>query len=351
MGDRGVLHYAGKNIDRFLSPIFKQHLDAEHADLAALEKALPPQYPFLQVIHDNAHPADERIQIRGSRDNLGDIAPRRFLRFFQGRSSHFTNGSGRLELAEAIANRDNPLTARVIVNRIWQHHFGQGLVRTPSNFGQQGDRPSHPELLDFLAADLMDHGWSLKKLHREIMLSGAYQLSSDYIAKDAAEDPENRLLWRANRRRLDVESMRDSILAAAGDLDLTPAGPPAKLTDDNHRRTVYGFVSRRRLDGTLALFDFPNPNSTSEQRLDTNVPVQRLFFMNSAFVEQQSKLLAARLKSSDNAGRIDEAYEILFQRKPTAAERKLALDFLKSGTDLTQYAQVLLSSNEFNFVE
>jgi hypothetical protein len=255
-------------------------------------------------------------------------------------------------LAEAIASRDNPLTARVIVNRIWQHHFGQGLVRTPSNFGQQGDRPSHPELLDFLASELMDNGWSIKKLHREIMLSSVYQLSAEYIAKNAAEDPENRLLWRANRERLDVESMRDSILSVAGNLDLAAGGPPAKLTDDNHRRTVYGFVSRRRLDGTLALFDFPNPNATSEQRIDTNVPVQRLFFMNSGFVQQQAKLLAGRLKSHDDEGRVEEAYRRVFNRKPTAAERKLGIEFVKSGSDAwAQYAQVLLSSNEFNFLE
>jgi len=184
------------------------------------------------------------------------------------------------------------------------------------------------------------------------MLSSVYQLSAAYIAKNAAEDPENRLLWRANRRRLDIESMRDSILAVAGDLDLTAGGPPAKLTDDNHRRTIYGFVSRRRLDGTLALFDFPNPNSTSEQRIDTNVPVQRLFFMNSDFVQQQAKLLVGRLKSNDDGSRIEEAYGRVLNRKPTAAERKLGLEFVKSGGDAwAQYAQVLLSSNEFNFVE
>jgi cytochrome c553 len=352
-GDRGILRYSGAKIDRFLSPLFKQHLDSMRAELDKLQKALPPQYPFLQVIRDKAHPADERVQIRGSRDNLGEVAPRRFLQILcVGDPAHFTNGSGRLELADAIARGENPLTARVMANRVWQHHFGQGIVRTPSNFGQLGDRPSHPELLDYLASELMDNGWSIKKLHREIMLSSAYQLSADYIPRNASEDPDNRLIWRANRHRLDVEAMRDSILAAGGDLDLTPGGPPAKLIDGNHRRTVYGFVSRRRLDGTLALFDFPNPNNTSEQRIDTNVPVQRLFFMNSDFVQQQAKLFAARLKSGDAASRIMEAYRLMFGRKPAEAELKLGLEFVKPGGDRWEkYAQVLLSSNEFNFVE
>ena len=350
-GDRGVLHYDGTKIDRLLSPLFKEHLNAARAELARLEKSLTPQYPFLQVIRDRAHPADERVQIRGSRDNLGEVAPRRFLQILsKGDPAPFTKGSGRLELAEAIASRDNPLTARVIVNRIWQHHFGQGIVRTPSNFGQLGDRPSHPELLDYLASEFMDNHWSIKKLHREIMLSSAYQLSGEYIAKSASLDPENRLIWRANRRRLDVEAMRDSMLAVAGDLDLTPGGAAQKPTDENHRRTVYGFVSRRKLDGTLALFDFPNPNSTSEQRIETNVPLQRLFFMNSRFVHEQSMLLAARLKSAGGKGRILEMYRLVFNRRPTEAESKLGLVFIKSG-DWTEYAQVLLSSNEFNFVE
>lgn len=352
-GERGVLHYGGTKIDRFLSPLFKQHLDSLRAELERLQKALPAQYPFLQIVRDKEHPADERVQIRGSRDSLGEVAPRRFLQILcAGDPPHFTKGSGRLELADAIASRTNPLTARVIVNRVWQHHFGKGIVRTPSNFGQLGERPSHPELLDFLASELMDNGWSIKKLHREIMLSSAYQLSAGYVPENASVDPENTLIWRANRHRLDVEAMRDSILSVAGDLDLTAGGAPAKLTDDNHRRTVYGFVSRRRLDGTLTLFDFPNPNNTSEQRIDTNVPVQRLFFMNSSFIQQQAKMLAARLKSGDDAGRITEAYRLLFGRNPTDAERKLGLEFVKpAGEQWEKYAQVLLSSNEFNFVE
>jgi hypothetical protein len=238
-----------------------------------------------------------------------------------------------------------------MVNRIWAHHFGQGLVRTPSNFGQLGDRPSHPELLDYLASRFVANHWSIKALHREILLSNTYQMSTEFIMANAAKDPENRLLWRANRRRLDVEAMHDSFLAVAGSLDPTPGGPAKRLTDDNKRRAVYGFVSRRRLDGTLGLFDFPNPNSTSEQRLDTNVPLQRLFFLNSPFVLQQSKALAERLQPiKDDRSRIAEAYLLLFSRPPTNIEGDLGRDFLKTRS-WPEYAQVLLGSNEFSFVE
>jgi hypothetical protein len=239
------------------------------------------------------------------------------------------------------------------VNRIWQHHFGQGLVRTPSNFGQLGDRPSHPELLDYLATQLVKNHWSLKALHREILLSNTYRMSAEFVDADFAKDPENRLLWRFNRRRLDVEALRDEFLADSGSLDPTPGGPAKKLTDENNnRRTVYGFVSRRKLDGTLALFDFPNPNSTSEQRMDTNVPLQRLFFLNSTFIAAQAEALAERLRPlKTDPARIDEAYTLLFSRPPTEAERKLGLEFLATGGDWPQYAQALFSSNEFSFVE
>lgn len=278
--------------------------------------------------------------------------PRHFLSILsKAEPVAYKNGSGRLELANDVASPQNPLTARVIVNRVWAHHFGQGLIRTPSNFGQLGDRPSHAELLDYLASRFVAKHWSLKTLHREILLSNTYQMSSEYIAGNAAHDPENRLLWRANRRRLDIEAMRDAFLAAAGSLDLTPGGPAKKLTDDNQRRAVYGFVSRRRLDGTLGLFDFPNPNSTSEQRLDTNVPLQRLFFLNSAFVLKQSKALAQRLQPlGDDSARINQAYMLLFNRPPTGAERNLGLDFLKADA-WPEYAQALFGSNEFSFIE
>jgi hypothetical protein len=350
-----VLHYGDPKIDRWLSGEWKSHLERLRSELAELKRTLPPQYPFLHTLKDAPKPTVQRVLIRGARDNPGEIAPRRFLQVLSdGEPREFTNGSGRLELAESIANPNNPLTARVIVNRVWMHHFGQGIVRTPSNFGQLGDRPSHPELLDYLAARLVEQKWSLNALHREIMLSAVYQLSASNSGKNNAADPDNRLLWRAARRRLDVEALRDSMLFVSGNLDAVLGGPPIRLTEEkNVRRTVYGYVSRKKLDTLLAIFDHPNPNSTSEQRIITNVPLQRLFLLNSSFVMRQAEALAARVSTAgDDTARIRCAYGLAFGREPSKAELALGVDFLAAG-DKTwpQYAQVLLASNEFLFVD
>ncbi|MCU1259030.1 MAG: Protein of unknown function (DUF1553)/Protein of unknown function (DUF1549)/Planctomycete, partial [Bryobacterales bacterium] len=262
-------------------------------------------------------------------------------------------GSGRRELAEAIASPENPLTARVIVNRVWQHHFGEGLVRTVSNFGRMGESPSHPELLDYLSAELVKNNWSLKKLHREIMLSATYQLSSDYSGRNFAVDPDNRLLWRANRQRLDAEAMRDALLAVTGELDPTPGGAPLPLDkEDNRRRSIYGFVSRRKLDGTLALFDFPNPNLSAEKRISTATPLQQLFFLNGAFLEARARVLVSRLApASTPEERIRQAYRIVLGRDPRPEELRAGNEFIGGDKDAwLPYAQVLLSSNELLFV-
>jgi Protein of unknown function (DUF1553)/Protein of unknown function (DUF1549) len=349
-GNKGVLHYPDVKIDRFLSPQWKQHLDALHATLAEAKKELPPQYAFLQTIEDAPKWKEQRVWLRGSKDNPGDPAPPHLLQILStGDPAKFEN-KPRLELAEHIASGQNPLTARVIVNRVWQHHFGQGLVRTPSNFGLQGDRPSHPELLDYLASRFVAEGWSMKKLHREIMLSSVYQLSAMNLSKNFEADPDNRMLWRFNRHRLDVEAMRDSLLSVSGKLDPKAGGPPEKFGPDDYRRTVYSYVSRYKLDSILGLFDFPIPQGTSEQRMETNVPLQRLFFMNSDFVMSQAKALASRLDSSPEGPKIERIYEMVYQRAPSAEEKKLAQDFLKDST-MAQYLQVLLSSNEFNFYD
>ena len=353
-GDKGVFHYGDGAIDRFLTGVWKNHLDALHAQQAELKKELPPHYAYLQTIADKKKLDEARVWLRGNKDSPGEPAPPHFLSILsQGPPARFTHGNGRLDLAESIVDPKNPLTARVIVNRIWQQHFGQGIVRTPSNFGKQGDTPSHPELLDYLATRFIEEGWSLKKLHREMMLTSAYALSTETDGTNYAADPENRLLWRANLRRLDIESIRDSLLFVAGDLDLKAGGPATAFGPENHRRTVYGFVSRRRLDPVLALFDFPNPIATSEQRLPTLVPLQKLFFMNSDFVMEQSKALAKKLLETpgDDSTRITSAYRLLFQREPSPGERKLALDFLHSSQNAwPQYTQVLLSSNEFSYL-
>jgi hypothetical protein len=306
------------------------------------------------VIKDLDKPRDERIQIGGQPDRLGEVAPRAFLSILSsGDPKPFTQGSGRLELADAIASPANPLTARVMVNRIWQHHFGEGLVRTVSNFGRMGETPSNPALLDYLAATFIEQGWSIKKLHREIMLSSTYQLSSDYSEKSFAVDPDNRLLWRANRQRLDAEAMRDALLAVTGELDMRAAGPPVSLSDaGNNRRSIYGFVSRRKLDGTLALFDFPNPNLSAEKRIATATPLQQLFFLNGEFMEERAKALVRKIGDSGSAEeRIQRAYRMLFEREATADEVRIGTQFVAARKDAwASYAQVLLSSNELLFV-
>ena len=347
----GIYYYGRAKIDRFLSPQARAYLKDQRETLDALKKEVPEQYPFLHTLKDNDKPADIHIAIRGDRNNKGDIAPRAFLSVLaDGAPKPFTHGSGRLDLAEAVASPDNPLTARVLVNRVWMIHFGRGIVNTPGNFGQLGDRPSHPELLDYLASRFVKGGWSLKKLHREMLLSATYQLSSESVAANQAVDPDDTLFWRFRRHRMDIETIRDSMLFVAGTLDPEPAGKPAKLDDDNnHKRTVYGQISRRKTDPVLSLFDFPNPNSTSEKRIPTNIPPQRLFFMNSKFVENQSKALSERL-SGESAARIEQAYRLVYGRQADAEEIRLGLEFLKDH-EWPQYARVLLGSNEFLFLD
>jgi hypothetical protein len=350
----GVYYYNEKQIGRFLGPAWREYLDGKRAELAALKKTLPEKYPAYDVLKDAAKPRNVRVAIRGEAKNLGEEAPRRFLAVLcDGECIPFTDGSGRLELAEAIANTRNPLTARVMVNRVWELHFGQGLVRTPSNFGKLGDAPSHPELLDWLAARFMENGWSVKKLHREILLSSAYRMSSEHSMESFRQDPENRLLWRANvQSRLDAEALRDAVLAVSGMLDASVGGPAAPLDDSNLRRTLYGYVSRSRPDATLTMFDFPDPNNTSEHRLVTNSPLQGLFFLNSTFIARAADALAKRIcdgQASGDENHIRRAYLLLYNRPPQPAEVQLGLDFLRKRT-WPQYAQVLLAAGEFSSV-
>jgi hypothetical protein len=349
--NRGYLTTDG-TVERFLEGYAKKYLADMRAELKELQSALPPKYAFAHIIRDNATPVNERVQIGGQPERLGEEAPRAFLSILSaGTPKPFTKGSGRLELAEAIADAKNPLTARVFVNRIWQHHFGEGLVKTVSNFGLMGDRPSHPELLDFLASEFVEQGWSVKKLHRMILLSETYQRSAAHNEEAHKVDPANRLLWRANRQRLDAESMRDTLLAVTGELDRKMGGEPELLEKpEMKRRSIYGYVSRRKLDGTLALFDFPNPNLSAEQRITTATPLQQLFFLNSEFLEERARALASRLKPlGSEVERVREAYRLLYGREASEKEVSLGLDYL-SGGDWAGYAQVLLGANELLFV-
>jgi hypothetical protein len=354
--ESGVLRYKSKEVTRFLQGDWKAHLESMEVRLDELKGALPEKYPFLRTIKDVAKPANMKVYLRGNKETQGEEAPRAFLSVLcTGDPVPFSKGSGRMELAEAIASPQNPLTARVMVNRIWQHHFGVGLVTTASNFGQLGERSSHPELLDYLAARFVEQGWSIKAMHREIVLSAIYALSAGFSEQNSAIDPDNRLLWRANRRKLDAEALRDSLLLVSGNLDLTAGGEPMRLSNEkNLRRTVYGFVSRAKLDGTLSLFDFPDPNFTSEGRITTDTPLQRLYFLNSEFVINQAKVLVSRLETMHPAHteiKIRQAYRLLFQREPVPDEVQTGLRFLESGPDKWPlYAQALLSSTEFLLV-
>ena len=280
----------------------------------------------------------------------GPIVPRQFLTVLSKGDSTFKNGSGRLELADRMFSDAAPLTARVIVNRAWAWHFGKPLVSTPSDFGVQGDKPTHPELLDDLAARFIAHGWSLKWLNREIMLSAAYRQASHPRADGIAADPTNHLLWRMNPRRLDVEAYRDNLLEVSGVLDTKPA-PLSEDLDaaDNHHRTVYGRVSRGRLNTVLALYDFPDPTMSAPQRDLTTSPLQQLFVMNSSFMKDRATDLVKLVDPApDNAAKIRDMYHRALDREPTAKELDLALSYLSKGS-LTEYAQALLATNEVIF--
>jgi hypothetical protein len=302
---------------------------------------------------------DIAMHTRGNPNRPGPVVPRRFLTVLSPEGAKpFTQGSGRLELAKAIVTDGAPLAARVIVNRVWAHHFGRGLVDTPSDFGHQGERPSHPELLDDLAARFVANGWSLKWLHREIMLSAAYRQSSSPDADKQTVDPDNRWLWRMNRRRLEVEAWRDAMLAVSGTLSPELGGPPQDLTDaNNHRRTLYGTVRRHDLTDLLRLHDFPDPLIHSAVRVPTTTPLQQLFTLNGPLPRQQAAALAKRLEADVPEGGeagVRRAYELLFNRVPTAKELKLALAFVGEKPDAaawSRYAHVLLGSNEFLFID
>jgi len=361
--DPGLLSLRDWSLERHFSPEVVEYVAGLRSEIEVLKKALPP-YPYLHGVSETKAIEHMHVNVRGNANVLGDEVPQRFLTVLSpGDPQPFSKGSGRLELADDIAA--SPLAARVIVNRVWKWHFGTGIIDTASNFGQMGERPTNPELLEYLAQSFVSQGMSIKKLHREIMLSSVYQLSTEASPANSEKDPANRLYWRANRRRLDAEAIRDSILFASGTLDLKKAGGPSTdFSDDNDRRTVYAKVSRYRLDNFLQVFDFPNPSFTAEQRFSTNVPLQRLFFMNSTFVYRQAESFAKRVYDQGNdEARIRKAYLLLYGRAPADAEMKAGIEFLlahpdapgseiagQPSTGWKEYARVLLSSNEFEFV-
>lgn len=337
------------------------------AKLQELRKAVeqwratgPDAPPRAMVLVDLPKLYEPRVFLRGNPNNLGPAVPRQFPAVLAGENRRpFQQGSGRLEMAQAIIDRHNPLTARVLVNRVWLHHFGNGLVRTPSDFGLRSDLPTHPALLDHLATTFMDNGWSIKKLHRLIVLSAAYRQKSDDRADCRRLDPENTLLWKMNRQRLDFEALRDALLAVSGRLDRFVGGPPVRdlLAPTATRRTVYGHIDRLNLPGLFRTFDFPSPDATNPRRDTTTVAPQALFLMNNPFALESARKLLQRPEvaaEKDVSGRAGRLYRLLYGRGPDAQEITLAREFLdRDGTAgaWERYAQALLLANEFVFVD
>jgi hypothetical protein len=303
--------------------------------LARLEMSHPGAPPRAMVLQDLPRPHDSPVFVRGDPGNKGPLVPRHFLEVLSGSyRPAFTNGSGRLDLAWAIVSKNNPITPRVLVNRVWLHHFGEGFVATPDDFGTMSEPPSHPELLDYLASRFVEEGWSIKKLHRWIMLSSVYQESSANNPRFAQIDPNNRLLWRANVRRLEFETLRDSLLVIGGNLDTNMFGRPVDIESEPYstRRTIYGRVDRSDLADVLVNFDFANPDLPTGRRHATTVPQQALFLMNSPLVVEQARHLAALPEfdaCSDEAAKIRFLYERIYQRPPRPEEEKLGVEFIE----------------------
>jgi mono/diheme cytochrome c family protein len=382
------------------SPEKKSAVDAAGKALAKARKkrttvvAETPVVANAYAVADGT-PANTKMHLRGDPKRLGDEVPRHFPAILGGHElPQDATASGRLQLANWITDPKNPLTARVMVNRIWQFHFGKGIVATPNDFGARGVAPTHPELLDFLAVRFVENGWSLKAMHKLILLSQAWQLSSgdstsepavaSAMAKNAQIDPHNHLLWKFNRYRLDAESIRDTLLIVGGDLDESPAGthpfPPQRTwgwTQHNpfvavyetRRRSIYLMQQRLKKHPYLTLFGGADPSSSTGVRLPGTTPLQALFVMNDPLVHAESAKFAARVlaTTADEQARLDAAYQIAWNRSPAPDEQQESADFLKQYqarlTELktpsdqaelkawSALARALMSSNEFIYVD
>ncbi len=340
-----------KSRDKEEFKIVRRDLSRNQHTIAELElnhKGAPMR---AMVLEDASRGHDSPLFIRGEAGNRGEQVPRRFLQLLSGPNRPaFTSGSGRLELATGIASPNNPLTPRVLINRLWQHHFGEGFVPTPDDLGTMSDPPSHPELVDYLALNLQTNGWSIKKIHRQILLSSTYQQSSASNPRYAQIDPGNRLLWRANIRRLEYEPLRDSLLAIGGLLDTNLGGRPVNMRQHPEitRRAVYDFVDRANISDTMINFDFATPEFVTGVRHETTVPQQALFLMNSPLVIELVRRLVAMpdfVSISDDAGRVKFLYERIYQRLPTPEETALGLEYVNK-SPLTGAVPVLADGDD-----
>jgi hypothetical protein len=321
-----VDHFSRKDLDQ---------LRGKERNLVRLYLESPGSPALAMALRESSSSYAQRVFVRGSEHNQGELSHGGFLTVLSPEKRRpFTHGKGRWELAQAIVDSKNPLTARVIVNRVWQWHFGAGLVRTPSDFGTRGEAPTHPQLLDWLATQFMAEGWSLKKLHRQILLSATWQQSSRDNPAYRKTDPENRLLWRMSRRRLNFEELRDSLLAVSGRMDPKIGGRPSDLVKNNiRRRTVFGTVDRIALPGFYRYFDFPGADTHVAERHETIVAQQALYLMNNGFVMEQATHVAHRSVGTskvDPTARIDSLYRLILGRNPSVQERSLGLKFIQT---------------------
>ncbi len=350
--------------EKYLPVEVRTRLAKLASEQAQLQKTLSEAPPYCHGAQEGGVPGsphagvhDVRIHLRGRYDRLGEMVPRRFPEILAGaKQPPMRTGSGRVQLAEWITRPDHPLTARVMVNRLWQFHFGEGLVRTPSNFGKLGQPPTHPELLDWLAREFVRAGWSIKHMHRVLMLSAVYQQSSVPSAELLRVDPDNLWWGRVNRRRLEAEAIRDSLLAVAGKLDLQRGGL-ATREFNSPRRTLYLMTIRSDRSGFAPLFDTADSTAPVEKRTISTVAPQALFLLNHPFVLEQANQLASRIlaEKGEDSSRIEKLYALLFARPPRPEEVRLGTVFLGKGSDRAQawreYCHLLLCTNEFLYID
>jgi hypothetical protein len=375
---KGPLGLPEKDPESVFSEESRAKWNALKAELKAIRDTSPPEPPFACAVAEG-EPVTQHVFLRGNPDSRGEIVPKAFPAVLaRDKQPLIEQGSGRLELAEWLADPANPLPARVMVNRIWQGHFGQGIVRTPNNFGIVGERPTHPELLEWLAREFIFQGWSVKKMHRLIMLSSAYQLSSEVTAEKREKDPENRLLSRFGMRRMTVEEIRDTLLQLDGALDLTMGGTlqtgqgtdnefsdarKSLHPDATRRRTVYLPLRRANLATLLTLFDLGDAATSTETRSETNIAPQALFMMNSKFVAERSRSLAQKILQieSADANRVSRAFQTVLGRPPTPAESASGVEYVsrfptkaadKDGRLLawSSFCRALIASNDYIYV-
>jgi hypothetical protein len=363
----GPLEFTRENFARFLSDNnqtmrYDNDLRREKGKLVTLELSHPAATPRAMAIYDKPTAQNSPVFIKGDPNSRGSIVPRRFLEVLSPTNNIYTNGSGRLELAKSIADPKNPLTSRVYVNRLWQHHFGVGLVNSPDDFGTQSEKPKHLNLLNWLANDFIKHGWSTKYVHKLIVMSSTYQQSSKNNTKYAIQDQENSLYWKMNMIRLDFESMRDSLLMVSRRLDFVGGGQSVDLMrPDVYKRSVYGLIDRGRLPDLFTTFDMATPEMPTGKRFSTIVPKQALFLMNGDLVIQSSVAITSSkdfeaLKTDKE--KIIYLYKIVYQRLPAELEIKLGTafvneplkDFKNKLNAWTKYSQTLLLGNEFVFI-